>query len=647
MSCFRLAAVTSAFLCIAATALPLAAQNEPSRDVGVTSPEPGLPKDLGAPVLPPTLEARPAEPAPTSVVQTAPVVPTVALPLVATDALTAKPATTPEATSTLQAAPAVPIEAASTVQAAPAVPTEAAPALAAPTVPIEAAPAAPAPVVQLPPAYLGVAEKLQQLIATRLANFIERKPEQAAVEAFYRERGFQPLWSSNGAASARAAEVGEFLKNVASEGLDPNDYPVPAFAPKFTDDDAAANELKLTRSVLTYARHASSGRVSYTRVSASILYPANALSPEAVLSQLASAPNERDTLLSFEPQHAGFKALKAALAAERNAPQRDSEPARRGGEKQARVDKVGLITANMERWRWLPRDLGAAHVIVDVPDYTLAVFNKGGLLWRTKIVVGKPDLATPLLSETIKYLTINPTWNVPPSIIRNEYLPKLERDPDALERIGLKVARNHDGSLRVYQPPGERNALGRIRFNFPNVFLVYQHDTPQKSFFARETRALSHGCMRVQNPEKYAELLLSLSQPEEGITTRRISAMYGDEERTINLKRPIPVHVTYQTAVVDDAGHLKTRDDIYGLDAAILKLMRGNERLNADIPIARNYESSSKPVMARLPARSSGSEARASASDDEARGNQSDRSGRGFDDYRSATRTFDRGVGLW
>ena len=104
--------------------------------------------------------------------------------------------------------------------------------------------------------------------------------------------------------------------------------------------------------------------------------------------------------------------------------------------------------------------------------------------------------------------------------------------------------------MRVYQPPGERNALGRIRFNFPNVFLVYQHDTPQKSFFARETRALSHGCMRVQNPEKYAELLLSLSQPEEGITTRRISAMYGDEERTIKLKHPIPVHVTYQTAVV-------------------------------------------------------------------------------------------------
>ncbi|MBI5910665.1 MAG: L,D-transpeptidase family protein [Betaproteobacteria bacterium] len=596
-------------------------------------------------------EAAPAEPVATSTLPTAPAVPTVAEPadsaatptlqaasVVPTEAATAIPN---EAMPVLQATPAAPIEAASTLQAAPAVPTEATP-----------APAAPAPVVQIPPAGFGVAQKLQELIATRLADFIERKPEQAAVEAFYRERGFQPLWTSNGAATARAAEVAAFLKNVASEGLDPSDYPVPNLAAKSTDDEAAANELKLTRSLLTYARHASSGRVSYTRVSASILYPANALAPEAVLLQVALAQNARDTLLSFEPQHTGFKALKAALAAQRNAPQRESAPARRGEAKPARVDSAGLIVANMERWRWLPRDLGAAHVIVDVPDYTLAVFNGGKELWRTKIVVGKPNLATPLLSETMKYLTINPTWNVPPSIIRNEYLPKLERDPDALERIGLKVARNHDGSLRVYQPPGERNALGRIRFNFPNVFLVYQHDTPQKSFFARETRALSHGCMRVHYPEKYAELLLSLSQPEDGFTIRRISSLYGGEERTINLKRPISVHVTYQTAVVDETGQLKTRDDIYGLDAAILKLMRGNERAVADLPIARDYKSSSKPVMARLPERSA-YDARASAEFDEDRGSPSggwNRRGwgnQGYGDSSVMTRWFERAVGSW
>ncbi|HET7803395.1 MAG TPA: L,D-transpeptidase family protein, partial [Pseudolabrys sp.] len=260
------------------------------------------------------------------------------------------------------------------------------------------------------------------------------------------------------------------------------------------------------------------------------------------------------------------------------------------------------IIANMERWRWLPRDLGTAHVIVNIPDFTLGVYKDGGLIWHTRIVVGKPgNLATPLLSETMKYLTINPTWNVPPSIIRNEYLPALERDPDALERIGLRVGYNQDGSLRVYQPPGDRNALGRIRFNFPNPFLVYQHDTPDKKLFARDSRAFSHGCMRVQNPEQYAEVLLSLSQPEENYTIARIRSLYGNQEHTINLRQPIPVHVTYQTAFVDENGQLNFRHDIYGLDAAVLKLMHGDERMIADTPIARPRNTSSKPVMARLP----------------------------------------------
>ena len=137
------------------------------------------------------------------------------------------------------------------------------------------------------------------------------------------------------------------------------------------------------------------------------------------------------------------------------------------------------------------------YVMVNIPDYTLKVVNLAKTVWSTRIVVGQPGkYATPLLAETMKYITFNPTWNVPPSIIRNEYLPALERDPSALARIGLKVGRNEDGSIRIYQPPGERNALGRIRFNFPNRFLVYQHDTPNKHLFEKTARAYSHGCMR-------------------------------------------------------------------------------------------------------------------------------------------------------
>ena len=220
----------------------------------------------------------------------------------------------------------------------------------------------------------------------------------------------------------------------------------------------------------------------------------------------------------------------------------------------------------------MPHDLGATYVMVNIPDYTLKVVKDGKTVWSTKIVVGKPgDHATPLLTETMKYITVNPTWNVPPSIIRNEYLPALARDPGALARVGLQVGRNPDGSIRIFQPPGERNALGRIRFNFPNRFLVYQHDTPDKNLFAHDARAYSHGCMRVQNPDEYAEVLLGVSQPEDKYTAARIRAMYGSSERTINFKRPIPVYITYQTAFVDDAGKPQTRADIYGLDRDLLQ----------------------------------------------------------------------------
>ena len=190
------------------------------------------------------------------------------------------------------------------------------------------------------------------------------------------------------------------------------------------------------------------------------------------------------------------------------------------------------------------------------------------LYWNTRIVVGKPNLATPIMSATMKFITVNPTWNVPPSIIANEYLPALRSDPDALTRIGLKIEQNRDGTVRIYQPPGDANALGRIRFNFPNKFLVYQHDTPDKHLFAHDKRAYSHGCMRVQDPLMYGEKLLSIVLPKEKYTAERLRRMFGGSEINIDFPVHIPVHLTYQTAYVDDAGKLVIRDDIYGRDAA-------------------------------------------------------------------------------
>jgi len=257
------------------------------------------------------------------------------------------------------------------------------------------------------------------------------------------------------------------------------------------------------------------------------------------------------------------------------------------------------IIVNMERWRWLPRDLGNPHVIVNVPDYSLTLYNNDKVYWHTKIVAGKPGKATPMVSAEMKFITVNPTWNVPPSIIENEYLPALQQDPDALDRIGLKLTQDADGTVHISQPPGAGNALGRIRFNFPNKFLVYQHDTPDKYLFAKEKRAYSHGCMRVQNPLTYGEKLLSLVLPSEHYTEARLEKMFGGSEININFPQNIWVHLTYQTAFVDEDGKLQLREDVYGRDARMIAILKGSERKVADIAIERAPNSSSKPV--RMP----------------------------------------------
>ncbi|HET7383029.1 MAG TPA: L,D-transpeptidase family protein [Pseudolabrys sp.] len=273
-----------------------------------------------------------------------------------------------------------------------------------------------------------------------------------------------------------------------------------------------------------------------------------------------------------------------------------------GEQKEARhasADPIDTIIVNMERWRWLPRNLGNPHVIVNVPDYSLALYNDGKVYWNTKIVAGKPGLATPMVSAEMKFITVNPTWNVPPSIIEKEYLPALEQDPQALDRIGLRLTQDADGTIHISQPPGAGNALGRIRFNFPNKFLVYQHDTPDKYLFAKEKRAFSHGCMRVQNPLTYGEKLLSLVLPKERYTEAKLESMFGGSEININFPKFIPVHLTYQTAFVDDAGKLQLRDDVYGRDAKMFAILKSSERKVADIAVERAPNTSSKPV--RMP----------------------------------------------
>ncbi|WP_020173413.1 L,D-transpeptidase family protein [Methyloferula stellata] len=216
------------------------------------------------------------------------------------------------------------------------------------------------------------------------------------------------------------------------------------------------------------------------------------------------------------------------------------------------------ILANMERWRWMPRDMGETYVAVNIPDFTVSVIHGDQLLTRHRVVVGKPDTPTPVFSNKMQYLIVNPYWNVPQSIIRKEFLPKSGGDLSYLAASGWQVSSRH-GVLTVRQPPGERNALGRIKFLFPNDYSVYLHDTPSKALFASAKRAFSHGCVRVDQPFSFAEIILNHSWSEQ-----RLKGLIGSGERYINLPTPLPIHIEYFTTYVDETGRLQLRDDLYG-----------------------------------------------------------------------------------
>jgi murein L,D-transpeptidase YcbB/YkuD len=424
--------------------------------------------------------------------------------------------------------------------------------------------AAPDPLASLDPADRVIAEKIRDLLAAKTDGIFANKKERAAVEAFYQNRNLAPLWLDKGIENARAGSAIARLKNADADGLVPGDYKTPSFA-GLSADALAEAELKLTRTVLTYARHVQAGRFPYTRVSRNIELPQAPPEAAEILTSIAGAADAGKALDAFSPQHEAYQKLKATLAELRGKPVTGKSEVSR---------QIDLVIANMERWRWYPRDLGDAHVLVNQPDFTLKVMHNGAQVWTTRVVIGKPSMATPLLTETMKYITVNPTWHVPPSIVRNEYLPALAQDPTVLGRMGLRVSYS-GGDVQITMPPGDNNALGRIRFNFPNRFLVYQHDTPDKHMFGHEVRAYSHGCMRVQDPAKYAEVLLNIARPSERWTAEKIKSMFGSVEQDIQLQpTPIWVHLTYQTAFVDSAGKLQIRNDVYNLDSRTLAAIK-------------------------------------------------------------------------
>jgi murein L,D-transpeptidase YcbB/YkuD len=227
------------------------------------------------------------------------------------------------------------------------------------------------------------------------------------------------------------------------------------------------------------------------------------------------------------------------------------------------VTPLDLI-ANMERWRWVERDLGDRYIEVNLPEFMLHVVDHGKIIHTTRAIVGKPDTPTPLFSEKMQYLIINPSWHVPYSIVKKEFLPKLAEDPDYATKAGYEVSQNGD-LVTIRQPPGERNALGFVKFMFPNQHSVYLHDTPTRKLFANTERTYSHGCVRVEEPFALASVVLDDSK----YPTDELKALIGKGERVIRLKEPLPVQLTYFTVVPDQTGELHHVGDIYGYDQSV------------------------------------------------------------------------------
>jgi murein L,D-transpeptidase YcbB/YkuD len=242
--------------------------------------------------------------------------------------------------------------------------------------------------------------------------------------------------------------------------------------------------------------------------------------------------------------------------------------------------RLRQLQLNMERWRWLPDALPDRYIRINVPDYRLEIIEGKAPVMAMRVIVGKADQPTPIFADEMTHVVFSPYWNVPPGIARNETIPDAAADPGFFERHGMEVLRGSEvidpyaidwsspeatANLRIRQRPGSRNALGLVKFMFPNTFDVYLHDTPTDHLFERIERGFSHGCVRLEEPVALAEYVLR--DQREWTRDRIAQAMHGGTEQHVKLKTRIPVFILYLTAWAESNGAVRFLDDLYGHDA--------------------------------------------------------------------------------
>jgi murein L,D-transpeptidase YcbB/YkuD len=425
--------------------------------------------------------------------------------------------------------------------------------------------------------------ELQTLLASEAPPRGVAKGVWSDVTTFYEARGQRLAWVNAKQATEDSLRAVDVLQSAETHGLAPPDYGeadlrASALAMQKPDDVTRARALaefdvRLTASLLLLGRHVATGRVVPTTVEPR--WNVERESPDIVAALTESSSTDIGAFLgAVQPRHPEYMSLRDALV--RLHADTGGKAADEARDKQRRT-----IAHNLERWRWLPDDLGSRHFLVNVPGFHLFARENGKVVLDMRVVVGKRGDETPLFSDEMETVVFSPYWNVPETIALEETAPAVAADPEFLVRNNMEILDadgevvsadeipwDDEGALSAYrfrQRPGPTNALGYVKFLFPNKHAVYLHDTPADALFKKIGRAFSHGCIRVEEPEKLASYVLR-DQPD---WTRPAieKAMRAGTERHVKLAQKIPVHIVYFTAWVDEQGALEFINDVYGYDA--------------------------------------------------------------------------------
>jgi murein L,D-transpeptidase YcbB/YkuD len=402
----------------------------------------------------------------------------------------------------------------------------------------------------------------------------------AALQVFYSNSSAAPLWITDMGLSARGQSALFEIERADDWGLDDAaafELPPASDLPAGPDDEATA-EIKLDLAILKYARFARGGRLNPRDVSGLFDQAPPLRDPRIVLLEIATARAPDAYLQSLHPKHEQFVRLRQALL-------------RMRGEAAANAEDIRRLIINMERWRWMPEDLGPLYVWTNTPEFMLYVIKNGTMIFADKTQVGTANDPTPVFSADMTTIVFNPEWIAPSSVLVKSLLPRLrKKNFSILEKYAFSVS--YQGtpvnpakidwsrvSIRDYtftQTPGPKSNLGKVKFLLPNSHDVLLHDTfpARRKVFQQSMRAIGYGCVRMEKPDRFAEVLLA---EDKGWSASQVDELW---EHSLNspvaLDRKIPVHLTYFTAVVDDTGKVASFADVYGLDKKLATALFGN-----------------------------------------------------------------------